>query len=102
MEEFEKINFPFLTSLYSENNNISNIKILCEQILNQLKILVLAHNNITDISSFREFYMPNIETNKLYYNKKQNIERLLNADFRKLVHLNIWDNAIEDISPLIK
>ena len=100
LELLSKINFKNLTKLYLDNNNISVIKIFEKEIFEQLEILNLGSNNISDINILEKVKFNNLKGLYLDNNNIPDIKILEKVNFNQLEVLDLSYNKISDINIL--
>ena len=84
---------------FSEKNyNNEIIEYLANIELNELKILLLYKNNITDISKLKTIKIEKLEKLSLHCNKISDISVLGQINFQKLKELWLYDNNISEIN----
>ena len=92
------------TKLFLKKRNLGNegLKFLCEIELKQLKELYLYDNNISEINILKNAKFEQLEILSLAYNKITDINVLEEVNFNKLRELYLQNNYISDIKILEK
>ena len=96
----KQINFNELKILHLNGNNISNIKVLGSVKLRELNELNLDWNEIDDISILENVNFKELKILSFYHNKISNIKVLERVQFIKLNILDLGDNKITNINIL--
>ena len=92
------VEFNQLQILWLNNNNISDISVLEKAKFIRLKELSLFDNNISDISVFEKVKFLQLEGLNLNNNKISNIDVFERCKFNNLLGLGLDNNNISDIS----
>ena len=100
LEDLSKVELNNLKCLYLGDNDINEIIPLQNANFQQLEILSLRTNLISDISILEKVNFPNLKNLFLNNNIINNIEALRKVNFPKLEILGLHTNMIKDISPL--
>ncbi|WP_370221670.1 Ig-like domain-containing protein [Cytobacillus sp.] len=87
------VNMPELGSLYVSSNNISDISPLANTRLGDIIIADNQIEDITPLAGLTSMYSLNLTSNKI-----TSIEAL--ANMNRIVHLQLRDNRVSDLSPL--
>ena len=102
LESLSKIEFSELKQLKLSENNIKAIKYLKDFKYDNLEVLDLSSNKISNISVLGEIELVNLRKLNLGNNQIENIDVLENAKFDKLELLNLNKNQIYEIKSLGK
>ena len=98
IECLSKVELKKLKYLYLGDNDISDIKSLENSNFENLELLSLRTNLISDISILEKINLQNLKQLWLYNNIINNIKSLEKANFQKLEILSLHTNMISDIS----
>ena len=96
-----KIKFTNVQNMWLDNNYIFHIKGLINSSFDNLKILSIHDNKISNIDAFQRFrFTPSLSELYLYNNKISTLDGLAGCDFSELTVLQIFNNNLTNIDGL--